>query len=66
MPLYDADETLGPDSFNVEDHADKITISPLPRKNFPQHTQDPEQIFQILKNELLLDGNSKQNLATFC
>ncbi len=66
MPLYDADETLGPDSFNVEDHADEIVISPLPRKNFPQHTQQPEQIFQILKNELLLDGNSKQNLATFC
>ena len=50
MPLYDADETLGPDSFNAQDHADEIVISPLPRKNFPQHTQEPEQIFQILKN----------------
>ena len=66
MPLYDADETLGPDSFNADDHADEIVINPLPRKNFPLHTQQPEQIFQILKNELLLDGNSKQNLATFC
>ena len=66
MPLYDADETLGPDSFNADGHADEIVINPLPRKNFPLHTQQPEQIFQILKNELLLDGNSKQNLATFC
>ena len=66
MPLYDADETLGPDSFKAEDHADEVVISPLPRKTFPKHTQPAESIYQVMENELLLDGNSKQNLATFC
>lgn len=66
MPLYDADETLGPDSFNSQKHSDEVVLNPLPRKNFPKHTQQADAIFDILKNELLLDGNSKQNLATFC
>ncbi len=66
MPLYDADETLGPDSFKAEDHADEVVINPLPRKTFPKHTQPAESIYQVMENELLLDGNSKQNLATFC
>jgi len=39
---------------------------PLPHSKFPQHPSEAEMVFQILSEELLLDGNSKQNLATFC
>jgi len=66
MPLYDPDETLGPDSSDKKGHSYDIVLNPLPRKHFPENTQSADSIFEILKNELLLDGNSKQNLATFC
>jgi glutamate decarboxylase len=38
----------------------------LPRDQFPARPSQAEMVFQILSEELLLDGNSKQNLATFC
>lgn len=40
--------------------------SPLPKKHFPRHERDPRRIYQAVRDELLLDGNSRQNLATFC
>src|ERR1700722_2543717 len=38
----------------------------LPKYRFPAHETIPEFAFQAIKDELLLDGNSRQNLATFC
>jgi glutamate decarboxylase len=38
----------------------------LPKYRFPAHETLPEFAFQAIKDELLLDGNSRQNLATFC
>jgi glutamate decarboxylase len=38
----------------------------LPKKHFPRHERDPRRIYQAVRDELLLDGNSRQNLATFC
>jgi glutamate decarboxylase len=38
----------------------------LPKYEFPEHGTIPEFAFQAIKDELLLDGNSRQNLATFC
>jgi glutamate decarboxylase len=38
----------------------------LPKTRFPAHETIPEFAFQAIKDELLLDGNSRQNLATFC
>ena len=40
--------------------------NPLPKKHFPRHERDPGRICQAVRDELLLDGNSRQNLATFC
>ncbi len=40
--------------------------NPLPKKHFPRHEHDPRRIYQAVRDELLLDGNSRQNLATFC
>ena len=41
-------------------------ISPLPKHHFPGAGREGDSTVQLLKEELLLDGNSKQNLATFC
>ena len=40
--------------------------SALPKYRFPASETIPEFAFQVIKDELLLDGNSRQNLATFC
>lgn len=39
---------------------------PLPRKHFPLHEVPAREAYQLVHDELLLDGNSRQNLATFC
>lgn len=39
---------------------------PLAHDRFPDQGIDSDLAAQVLKEELLLDGNSKQNLATFC
>jgi glutamate decarboxylase len=39
---------------------------PLPKYKFPEHETDPDSSYQLVHDELLLDGNSRQNLATFC
>lgn len=38
----------------------------IPKYRFPQQEQRPRDIYQIVHDELMLDGNSRQNLATFC
>jgi glutamate decarboxylase len=38
----------------------------LPRYRMPEHEQDPRHAYQVVADELMLDGNSRQNLATFC
>ena len=39
---------------------------PLPKYRFPLHEAPAAAIFQVVSDELLLDGNARQNLATFC
>ena len=41
-------------------------LTPLPKHHFPGEGREGNSTVQLLKEELLLDGNSKQNLATFC
>lgn len=38
----------------------------LPKEKFPLQESDPRNIFNAVRDELMLDGNSRQNLATFC
>ncbi len=40
--------------------------SVLPKNSFPQKEQNPRNVFYAVRDELMLDGNSRQNLATFC
>ena len=38
----------------------------LPKYRFPAAETAPGAAFQVVKDELMLDGNARQNLATFC
>jgi glutamate decarboxylase len=38
----------------------------LPRMGFPIAQRNPRHVFASVRDELMLDGNSRQNLATFC
>jgi glutamate decarboxylase len=49
----------------VSDYDGFVTRS-LPQDRFPETGGDAEAIYEVLTEELLLDGNAKQNLATFC
>jgi glutamate decarboxylase len=43
-----------------------LLATDLPRDHFPAAGGSPHAIHQAIAEELLLDGNAKQNLATFC
>ena len=38
----------------------------LPKDKFPQSERNPRRVYAAVHDELMLDGNSGQNLATFC
>lgn len=38
----------------------------LPKIQFPTKESAPRNVFSVVRDELMLDGNSRQNLATFC
>ena len=38
----------------------------LPKYRFPEPERDPRAIYAAVRDELMLDGNARQNLATFC
>jgi len=38
----------------------------LPKASFPKTSTLPDNAYQAVYDELLLDGNARQNLATFC
>ena len=38
----------------------------VPKYKFPEIEQDPRHAYAVVHDELMLDGNSRQNLATFC
>ena len=38
----------------------------LPKSTFPITERNPRNVFNAIRDELMLDGNSRQNLATFC
>ena len=42
------------------------SLKPIPKYRMPEESNAPEIIADMILDELLLDGNAKQNLATFC
>lgn len=58
------------DRKNLESVYDAYAQSPsegnIAKYKMPDEPHDPEVISNLILDELLLDGNAKQNLATFC
>jgi glutamate decarboxylase len=46
--------------------ADRDLTQPVPKYRFPQEETVPRVAYQLVSDELMLDGNARQNLATFC
>lgn len=47
-------------------YATPLSASPLPKRVIPESQSDPFTVHQLIHDELDLDGNAAQNLATFC
>jgi glutamate decarboxylase len=46
--------------------ADRDLTRPVEKYRFPPDGTLPRDAFQLVSDELMLDGNARQNLATFC
>ncbi|HEV2376900.1 MAG TPA: glutamate decarboxylase [Streptosporangiaceae bacterium] len=46
--------------------ADRELTRPVPKYRFPQGGTAPRDALQVVSDEMMLDGNARQNLATFC
>jgi glutamate decarboxylase len=64
MPLHDRDVVRS----QLEDcvFAGHSLTSPIPKYRFPREELLPRDAYQLVADELMLDGNARQNLATFC
>lgn len=47
-------------------YTNSIALTQLPKNELPETTSDPKVIRQLVLDELFMDGNARQNLATFC
>ena len=47
-------------------YASSDLATAVPKYRMPADGRDPRHAFQLVADELMLDGNSRQNLATFC
>ncbi len=64
MPLHERDtvrEQLADCVF-----AGRKLTRPVPKHEFPRDEMLSRDAFQVVSDELMLDGNARQNLATFC
>jgi len=64
MPLHNRDTIRE----QMEDcvFADRDLTRPIPKYRFPADGALPRDALQLMSDELMLDGNARQNLATFC
>jgi glutamate decarboxylase len=64
MPLHDR-ESIGA-SLDESVYAAGELAKAAPKYRFPQDEWRAEDAYALVADELMLDGNSRQNLATFC
>ena len=58
------DEARGPAVLDINPLYCRIE-HPVPKHRLPAHSLDPDAALQIVRDELILDGNARLNLATF-
>jgi len=64
MAIQDKKSILGNINDDVYGSVD-LSVS-LPKYEFPQTEQNPRHAYALVHDELMMDGNARQNLATFC
>jgi glutamate decarboxylase len=64
MPLHQYNDIR--DNVNDEIYASNDLSVSMPKYKMPQHEHNPRNAYTVVHDELMLDGNSRQNLATFC
>jgi len=64
MPLHDRDTVR--DELDDCVFVDRDLNRPVTKYRFPQQESLPRDVSQLVSDELMLDGNARQNLATFC
>jgi glutamate decarboxylase len=64
MAIHDKNSIQGNINDDVYASVD-LSIS-MPKYKFPQAEQEPRHAYAVVHDELMLDGNARQNLATFC
>ncbi|MGN5537368.1 glutamate decarboxylase [Alcaligenes sp. Lyrl_28] len=64
MPLHAKDDIRNDLLDDVYASTD-LSVS-MPKYKMPEHEHAPRHAYQVVHDELMLDGNSRQNLATFC
>jgi glutamate/tyrosine decarboxylase-like PLP-dependent enzyme len=50
----------------ADEYAATISGSSLPKYRIPEGSSDRRAVFDLVRDELFMDGNSRQNVATFC
>jgi len=58
------DEARGPAVLDINPLYGRIE-HPVPKHRLPPHAMDPDAALQVIRDELILDGNARLNLATF-
>ena len=64
MPLHHKDSIRHIIEDDVYASTD-LSVS-MPKFRFPKVERDPRHAYAVVHDELMLDGNARQNLATFC
>ncbi len=64
MALHHTEEESSQNAFDM--HATPLAIESIPKYKIPENPIDSNVACSLIQDELLMDGNSKQNLATFC
>ncbi|UJX41506.1 glutamate decarboxylase [Desulfovibrio sp. JY] len=64
MPLHQKD-TVRDDLLDDVYASSDLSVR-MPKYRFPQNEIEARHAYQVVHDELMLDGNSRQNLATFC
>jgi glutamate decarboxylase len=62
MPIHRTQREHGPKALSHRLDTEQY----IPKLHIPDKGIDPQTAYDLIHDELLLDGNSRQNLATFC
>ncbi|RLA43791.1 MAG: glutamate decarboxylase [Gammaproteobacteria bacterium] len=65
--MHDKKSVQQPDEESVltPTYASREMTETIPKRRFPQRSTAPATVYNLIHDELILDGNSRQNLATF-